>query len=165
MVRHLQNYTKDFFMNQQTLEPTEVINTLNNLIEINRDGQKGFQEAAEKMEAYATKTAFLEQSLSRASFVGELQTLVNILGAEPENTGTVTGALRRGWMDLKSALGGGDHAILVVVESSEDQALAHYKNALDETLPADVRNTIERQNQSIRQAHDQVKVLRDAAKR
>ncbi len=151
-------------MNEQTLAPTEVINTLNDLIEINRDGQKGFQEAAEKMDAPATKTFFLEQSLSRASFVGELQTLVHVLGDEPENTGTVTGALRRGWMDLKAAFGGGDHAILVVVESSEDQALGQYRKALGKTLPADVRNIIESQNESIRQAHDKVKALRDALK-
>lgn len=151
-------------MNQQTLAPTEVINTLNGLIEINRDGQKGFQDAAEKMEAPATKTFCLEQSLSRASFVGELQALVHVLGEEPENTGTVTGALRRGWLDLKAALGGGDHAILEVVESSEDQALGQYRKALKETLPADVRDTIDRQNQSISQAHVKVKALRDAAK-
>lgn len=150
-------------MNQQTLEPTEVINALNDLIEINRDCQKVFQDAAEKVEAPATKTFLLKQSLCRAGFVGELQTLVHNLGDEPEDTGTAAGALRRGWMDLKAALGGGDHAILSVVESSEDQALGAYKKALERILPADVRSLVETQTHGIRQAHSDVKSLRDAA--
>jgi uncharacterized protein (TIGR02284 family) len=152
-------------MNQNTLEPTEVINSLNDLIEINRDGQKGFQEAADKIEASATKTFFMEQSLSRARYVGELQTLVHDLGDEPENTGTVAGALFRGWMDLKAALGGGDHAILNVVESSEDQVLNAYKKALENALPANISSVIDSQRQGIRQAHDKVKSMRDAAKK
>ena len=102
-------------MNDTTLSPSEVIDTLNGLIETNRDGQKGFQEAAEKIAAPDTRTYCLEQSRQRAQYVGELQTLVHSLGDEPDNTGTITGAIRRGWMDLKAALGGGDHAILVVV--------------------------------------------------
>lgn len=151
-------------MNQLTLEPTEVINTLNDLIEINRDGQKGFQEAAEKISAQEIKTYCLEQSRSRAHFVGELQPLVFSLGDEPGNVGTVTGALRRGWMDLKAALGGGDHAILVVVEAGEDRAVSEYKKALAKTLPANVRAIVEAQSQSVRQAHDKVKTLRDGLK-
>jgi uncharacterized protein (TIGR02284 family) len=148
-------------MNDTTLSPSDVIDTLNGLIELSRDGQKGFQEAAEKIDSADTKTFCLEQSRVRAHFVGELQTLVHVLGDEPENTGTVTGALRRGWMDLKSALGGGDHAILVVVESSEDQAVREYQKALNKTLPADVREIIQRQSYSVKQAHDTIHVMRD----
>lgn len=148
-------------MNQTTLTPHEVLSTLNSLVELNRDGQKGFQEAAEKIEAPAVKTLCLEQSRSRTHFVGELQTLVHTLGEEPENGGTAAGALRRGWMDLKAALGGGDHAILAVVEASEDHANSEYKKALAKGLPADVREVVERQSVSVRQAHDTIKSLRD----
>jgi uncharacterized protein (TIGR02284 family) len=148
-------------MNDKTLSPSQVIDTLNGLIELSRDGQKGFQEAAEKIEAHDTRTFCLEQSLARASFVGELQTLVHVLGEEPDNKGTVTGALRRGWLDLKAALGGGDHAILEVVESSEDHAVNEYQKALAKALPADVREVVQRQSVSVKQAHGTVHVMRD----
>jgi len=151
-------------MNQLTLKPHQVINTLNSLVELNRDGQTGFQEAAEKIDAPEIKTFCLEQSRSRAHFVGELQPLVRSLGDEPDNTGTVSGALLRGWMDLKAALGGGDHAILVVVESGEDRAANAYKKALAHTLPADVRDIVERQSLSVQQSHDTIKVMRDSLK-
>ncbi len=148
-------------MNDTTLTHSDVIDTLNGLIELSRDGQKGYQEAAGKIDSADTKTFCLEQSRQRAHFVGELQTLVHVLGDEPDNTGTITGALRRGWMDLKSALGGGDHAILVVVESSEDQAVREYQKALTKTLPADVREIVQRQSYSVKQAHDTIHVMRD----
>lgn len=142
------------------MKPDQVISTLNSLIELNRDGQKGFQESAEKIEAPEIKTFCFEQSRSRAHFVGELQTLVHSLGAEPDDTGTVSGALQRGWIDLKSALGGGDHAILAVTEGSEDHTTQGYRNAIAQTLPADVRDIVERQYQSVKYAHDKVKSLR-----
>jgi len=148
-------------MNQTILKPAQVISTLNNLIELNRDSQKGFLDAAEKMNAPQIKTYFLEQSLARAHFAGELQTLVHSLGEEPDDTGTVAGALYRGWLDLKSALGGGDHAILAVIETVEDHVTTKYRKTLAESLPSDVRDIVERQFQSILQAHDKVKALRD----
>lgn len=152
-------------MNQATTISDEVIDTLNKLIELNRDGQKGFQEAATKIDSPLIKSFCLEQSLSRAKFVGELQTQVLSLGAEPDNTGSVAGALHRGWMDLKSALGGGDHAILAATESGEDHAITAYQKALEETLPAPVREMIERQLHSVKQSHVQVKELRDSLKK
>lgn len=148
-------------MNQTAMKPDQVISTLNRLIELNRDGQNGFKEAAEKIESPQLKQFCLEQSRSRAQFVGELQPLVLSLGSEPDNTGSVAGAMHRGWMDLKSALGGGDHAILAATETGEDHAVNEYKKALAETLPAHVRDLVERQFQSVTQAHDKVKGMRD----
>lgn len=149
-------------MNHPVMKPDQVISTLNSLIELNRDGQKGFQEAAEKIDAPQIKTFFFEQSRSRAHFVGELQTLVHSLGDEPDNTGTVSGALHRGWMNLKSALGGGDPAILAATETGEDHTTNEYRKALAKTLPSDMRDIVERQFQSVKQAHDKVRALRDS---
>jgi uncharacterized protein (TIGR02284 family) len=58
-------------------------------------------------------------------------------------------------------LGGGDHAILEVVESGEDHAVREYQKALAKGLPADVREIVQRQSYSIKQAHDTIHVMRD----
>ena len=139
----------------------QVVSTLNSLIEMNRDGQKGYQEAAEKIETPQIKEFCLEQSRARAQFVGDLQPQVRSLGGDPETTGSVGAAVHRTWIDLKSALGGGDHAILAASETGEDSAVKEYKTALDESLPAPVRAIVERQYQSIKRAHDTVKGMRD----
>ena len=148
-------------MSKPAMKPDQVISTLNSLIEINRDGQKGYQEAAEKIEEPQIREFCFEQSRTRAQFVGDLQQQVRSLGGDPENTGSVAAAVHRGWIDLKSALGGGAHAILAASETGEDYAVKEYKKALDETLPAPVRDIIERQYQSVKQAHDKVKGMRD----
>ena len=149
-------------MNQSTLKPDQVISNLNNLIEINRDGQSGFKESAEKIAATQIRQFCFEHSRTHAQFVGELQPLVLSLGSEPDNKGTVLGDLHRVWIDLKSAMGGGDHAILVATESAVDQAISGYKKALDEPLPAYMRDIVERQLQGIEQAHSKVRQMREA---
>ena len=149
-------------MNQNVVIQDQVVSTLNELIELNRDGQNGFQEAAGKIKAGTIKEFCLEQSLSRAKFIGELQSEVRSMGVEPDTTGSVAGVLHRGWMDLKSALGGGDHAILDASETGEDHALTKYQKALEETLPAPVREMVERQCQSVKQSHAKVNELRNS---
>ena len=84
----------------------DVISTLNGLIETCRDGQDGFKEAAEGVERSDLKTVFYEFSQQRAEFTGVLQGLVRSLGGEPVESGSFTGALHRGWIDIKSVVTG-----------------------------------------------------------
>ena len=149
-------------MTKPAMKPDQVVSTLNSLIELNRDGQKGFQEAAGKIDSPQIKEFCSKQSLARAQFVGELQPQVRSLGGNPEKTGSVAAALHRGWIDLTSSLGGGDHAILIATETGEDYAVGEYKKALGETLPAPVRDIVKRQFQSVKRAHDKVKSMRDS---
>ncbi len=148
-------------MSDITMTPDQVVSTLNSLIEMNRDGQQGYQEAAEKIEAPQIKEFCLEQSRVRGQFVADLQPQVRALGSKPEQTGSVGATVHRAWIDLKSALGGGDHAILAASETGEDYAVKEYKKALDGELPAPARAIVERQFQSVKQAHDKVKGMRD----
>ncbi len=148
-------------MTKAAMKPDQVVSTLNSLIEISRDGQKGFQEASDKIESPQIKEFCSKQSMARAQFVGELQPQVRTLGGEPEKTGSVAAALHRGWIDLTSTLGGGDHAILVATETGEDYAVGEYKKALDQNLPAPVRKIVERQFQSVKRTHDKIKTMRD----
>lgn len=142
----------------------DVISTLNGLIETCRDGQEGFKQAAEGVERSDLKTLFYEYSQQRASFVGDLQSLVQTLGGDPENTGSMAGSLHRGWINIKSAVTGKDDgAILSECERGEDSAMSMYKEALEMTLPAYIQQTLQQQYQSVQEAHDRVKALRDAA--
>jgi len=147
--------------NRAVAKPDELISTLNGLIEINRDGQKGFTDAADHIENPELKTFFLEQGRTRARFVGELQQEVRGLGGDPENTGSMLGTLHRTWLDLKSSLGGGDHAILATCESGEDSAVNEYEKTLAMELPANVRTILGQQYGAIKQSHDRVKQFRD----
>ena len=140
----------------------DVISTLNGLIQTCVDGEEGFRTAAEAVEASDTKTFFYENSQERVRFAGALQELVRSLGGNPEHTGTFTGAIHRGWMDLKAAIAGNDQRdVLSECERGEDSAKKEYRNALDEPLPTNVKSIVQTQCDSILRTHDRVRGLRD----
>jgi uncharacterized protein (TIGR02284 family) len=141
------------------------IATLNNLIETCKDGELGFKTAAEGLQSPEIKARFLEYSRERGGMVRELQSEVRRLGGDPEKSGSMSGSLHRGWLDIKSAITGkDDHAILVEAERGEDVAKSAYENALKETLPASAQLIVQQQAAKVRQAHDHVRDLRDREK-
>jgi uncharacterized protein (TIGR02284 family) len=140
-----------------------IASVLNSLIEACKDGQEGFRSAAENVTSIDFKELFSELSVQRQQFADELQHLALGLGEEVETNGSFGGVLRRGWMDLKAAITGGDeHAILVECERGEDAAVAEYLGALDrDDLPSNVHHVIQQQYMSVQAAHDRVRDLRD----
>ena len=141
----------------------DVVSILNGLIQTCRDGQEGFKEAAEGVERSDLKTMFYEYSQQRAEFAGVLQGLVRSLGGDPETEGSISGAMHRGWIDLKSAItGGDDQSILNECERGEDSAKNAYADALKRNLPADVSDILQQQYQGVQAAHNRVKEFRDS---
>ena len=142
-----------------------VIATLNGLIEISEDGEQGFRASAASVQNLQTKALLNEAADSCARGASELQSKVRALGGNPDQSGSVSGSLHRTWLDLKSRIAGmDDGAILNEVERGEDVAMAAYANALKTGLPPEVRRLVERQYQGVRQNHDRVRTLRDAAR-
>jgi uncharacterized protein (TIGR02284 family) len=142
----------------------DVISKINGLIETCKDGQEGFKQAAEGVQNSQLKSVFYELGQQRAQFVGALQGLVRELGGNPENSGSFTGALHRGWINIKSAVTGQDDtAILNECERGEDVAKNAYKEALEKNLPANVASIVQTQYTAVQAAHDQVKALRDSS--
>jgi len=152
------------FNSSTTPDNDKVISTLNGLIETCKDGQDGFKVAAEGVERSDLKSLFYEFSQQRSQFAGELQTLVQTLGGDPENSGSLGASLHRGWINIKSAVTGKDEgSVLNECERGEDSAKNAYKEALEQKLPSHVMDTVQTQYASIQSAHDRVKALRDSA--
>ncbi len=142
----------------------KVISTLNNLIETCKDGQEGFQQAAEGVKNSELKTLFGTYAQQRAGFAGELQTEVRNLGGDPEKTSSTAGALHRGWINIKSAITGQDEsAIIAECERGEDSAVSNYQDAIKGELPANIREVVERQFAQVKQAHDRIRSLERAS--
>ena len=139
---------------------------LNNLIETLKDGQEGFKQAAESVRNPALKSLFSEYSQQRSRFATSLQAEARKLGEEKSETSSIaTGALHRGWINLKSAITGGDeHAILAECERGEDSAVEEYKKALDDGLSPSAQELVSRQFAEIKAAHDRIRSLRNAIK-
>jgi uncharacterized protein (TIGR02284 family) len=147
------------------MDENNAISVVENLIETNRDAQKGYQDAAQHVKAPDLKTFFNEQSAERARFAQELQAELAKLGKPDKKvSGSAGGALHRAWIDTKANLGGGDKTILESVEGGEDKAKDTYNKALSGTLPPSLAEIVRRQAVSVQRAHDRVRMLRDQAK-
>ena len=136
------------------------ISTLNSLIETCNDGAKGFETAAKELRDTSTRQLFQQYAQERSQFADELRAEVQRLGGRPEEGGSVSGAMHRGWMNIKDAVAGhDDKAIIAEAERGEDVAVASYQSALKEGLPADVEPTVRRQFGEVKAAHDRVRDL------
>ena len=144
------------------MDNKDVISTLNDLIETCKDGQEGFRTCAEDIKDTQMKSFFTARAQSCAEAAAELQQEVRSLGGDPETSSSISGALHRRWVDLKSAVTGkDDEAILNECERGEDVAKRSYASALEEDLPANIRAIVERQQQGVLRNHDQVKAMRN----
>jgi len=147
------------------MDENNVISVVENLIETSKDGQKGYQDAAQHAKSPDLKAYFNEQSTERARFAQELQSELASFGKPDKKvSGSVGAAMHRAWLDTKANLGGGDKSILESVEAGEDSAKDTYDKALTGALPDSLLDIVRRQAASVQRAHDKVKQLRDLAK-
>jgi len=138
----------------------KTVSMINRLIETCRDGENGYRAAAKGVQDFELKMLFQNYEQQRIQFGSELQAEVLALGGDPQNDGSLSGKVHRGWMSLKSAMTGSDEdAIIAQCEQGEDAAVRSYKEALQSDLPASARMVAERQFTQIQQAHDTIRAL------
>ena len=144
------------------MDNDDVVDVLNDLLESSRDGEYGFHASAEHAESGELKGIFQRHSRECAAAAVELEHEIRRLGGDPASGGSVSGALHRGWVSVKTALStNDDKAVLEECERGEDAAVARYRKALKANLPADIRALLERQSQGAQRNHDEVRALRD----
>jgi uncharacterized protein (TIGR02284 family) len=137
-----------------------VVSTLNILLETCRDGEAGFRNAAENLTGSAVRARFQEFARERAGFADELTREVQRLGGTAASGGSASGALHRGWMNVKGAVTGRDDASLIAeAERGEDVAVSTYRTALEQALPAEVKAIVERQSARVKAVHDEVRLM------
>jgi uncharacterized protein (TIGR02284 family) len=147
----------------QAIDPKDVADELNDLLETLRDGEQGFKTAAEAVDDAEIKRLFLSLGSQRAEFATELEAELLRLGHEPAEHGHAAGAVHRGWINLRAAVAGKDEGPIVSeAERGEDFAVKKFREALQRGLPAEVQTIVERQYIQIQDAHDHVRSLEQA---
>ena len=145
------------------MDDKNAVDVVEKLIETCKDGQNGYKDAADHVKRPDLKTYFQQQSTERGAFANELQTELGKLGKpEKKESGSISAAAHRAWIDTKAALGAGDKSILESVEQGEDNAKENYEKAIGASLPSNVAEIVRRQAASVRSAHDKVRNLRDS---
>ncbi|MBC6990020.1 MULTISPECIES: PA2169 family four-helix-bundle protein [Hymenobacter] len=146
----------------------DIARAYNDLVEINKTGAKGYQEAAEGVSNPQLKSELSRFSQQRAQFASDLEQHAQQYGISPQNESTVEGvvadaaaAVHRGWINIKSAITGqDDSAILGECETGDKVALEAYEKAMSTGLPAEAKNVIQKQHSEILAAKNQITTLK-----
>lgn len=146
----------------------KAIGILNDLIELNNDRTAGFEKALADIndENVDLKALFQDYARQSRKYSQELTALVATHGGDVETGTSVSGTLHRAWIDVKALFGGSDRAsILSEAERGEDAIKHGYEKAIrDGEIPVEAMPTLLEQADGIVAAHDNIKLLRDAAK-
>ncbi|MGA8027853.1 MAG: PA2169 family four-helix-bundle protein [Bryobacteraceae bacterium] len=127
------------------------IDQLNHLVHINKDSEAGFRTAAENVKNSEIETLFAGYAKQHAKFVTELQNEIERLGGSASDSGTLGGALHRGWMDVKSAISGHSAAsMLSACENGEQSAEAAYAEVADSNPTGQTHTLISKHREQIR---------------
>ncbi len=150
---------------QTTSETAEI---LNDLIQINNDRIVGYERALKELkddddDLKTLFEGFIDESRQNKMALG---TEVEVAGEDMDEGTTASGKIYRAWMDVKNAFTGNTrHQILASCEFGEDAAQKAYTTAMEsDNLPAYLKEMIAEQQKKLKEAHDEVKALRDATK-
>ena len=142
----------------------KTLSVLENLIEINNDGNHGYRLAADKIENPEYKTLFHAYAQQRAQFASELEREANLLGRDPDAGESLLGSLHRGWINIKAAVAGGDsEAILGECQTGDKAAVEAYEKALKNNLPTNIESVIRKQYTDVVEAYNKVKTFKHVA--
>lgn len=135
------------------MENDKVVSVLNDLLTKNYDAEKGYKEAAEKIEHQSLRSYFENQAKNRYDFGHEIKGLITKYGGEPEKGTSVTGDLHRAWIAIRDAFSSGDKDIYNECIRGEEAFSEEYGETLaDHNLPQDVREIVTKQKNSVDKA-------------
>jgi len=141
----------------------DTVSHLKTIIEYNIDAQKGFEDAASKIENKDIAGYFRQCSQRRGQFADQLKHVVNLNDANAPDSGTAKGTLHRWWLDLRGTIQDGDeHAVLAEAERGEDAIKNKYETVLKKTAGSPLNAVLTDQYAAIKETHDNIRDMRDA---
>ncbi len=137
---------------------------MTDLVQTLEDGRKGFADSSDKLAQDGNASVagtFASLADQRARFSAELRTAAQRSGLSIEPSGSLAGAMHRGWIGLKDAMTGDDaDAIVNAALSGEDHAVTEFEKALEGgDLPTDVETTVRTQLATIKTTKSQLESL------
>lgn len=135
---------------------------VNDLISMSLDGQGGLTTAAEDLENKDYAALLRTYAAERAKLAGELRPIVRQSGEDPVEEGSFAGAFHQGWMNLKSAIGQGDAAILAECERADEMTLYAYQDVMSKTTNEPLLEVLRHQHATVKAAYERMKGLRSA---
>jgi uncharacterized protein (TIGR02284 family) len=138
---------------------------LNDLLEVARDGERFYRDAAERVGSPELKGTFRQMAEVRQRLMDDLAQHVTARGDTPSDDRTFWGRSRKAYADVLAKLAP-HHEDLYIrqLEAAEDRLLRHYENALAEAQAGagdGVRQILQRHLLTVRAAHERMSALKN----
>lgn len=133
----------------------KIQHTLNDLIEIARDGSEFYTEAAGKVESSELSTLFTQMAGHKREIVNGLTANVAAAGGNPADHGTMVGSMRQVYAKARAAMGDTSYAYVAELEELEDRLLHAFKDTVnDADTPAAAKAAAQKYMPRVVECHD-----------
>lgn len=137
----------------------KIQHSLNDLIEIARDGGEFYNEAAGKVENPELASLFQQMAAHKREIVQGLSADVAATGEKPAEHGTMVGSMQQIYGKMRAAFGNKDYGYVAELEESEDRLLKAFKDTVaDSDTPAAARAAAEQYMPRVVECHN---IMRD----
>jgi len=144
---------------------SKIEHSLNDLIEIARDGDKFYTEAAGKVEDAELSALFTRIAGVKRDIVTSLSAAVRAAGGEPAEHGTMVGAMQKMYGNMRATLGDTQYGYVAELEESEDRLLKAFNDTLkDESVPVAAREEVRRFLPQVQECHNVMRTRKHAMK-
>lgn len=143
-------------MNQST-------DLLNTLIEVSRDGQKFYSDAANKVKDPDVRTVFETQANAREQLINDLSRHVAVRGESASSDETFVGRTRKLYADTLAKLKtDSDGVYIKQLAEAESRLLNHFREALEAVDTEEVRRVLVGHMPIVQAAHDRMRELKQS---
>ena len=140
---------------------TKPTTTLNELIEITRDGQTFYSEAVNQVDNPHLKTVFRGIIDAKSQLISALSEHVRVYGEKPSADGTFAGSFRKLYAEISARLSDHKDATIVAqLEESEDRLLHAFEHAAKDSDDLALHQIIAEHLPKVRLCHEQMRNLK-----
>lgn len=136
--------------------------TLNDLVEITRDGREFYDWARQQDVGPGLQSIFADLERAKASLVSQLSNLVTVRGEKVAEHGTLVGSLRKLYTELRTSMTSDKPKVVVAqLEESEDRLLEAFQEARDDAREnPELAAILDRYLPRVRASHEQMRQLK-----
>lgn len=144
---------------------SKTAHTLNDLIEIARDGKDFYTEAATKVKDAELSALFTRIAGVKADIVTRLSSTVRATGEKPAEHGTVVGSMQQFYGKVRATLGDTQYGYVAELEESEDRLLKAFRDAAnDSDTPPAARQEVTSLLPVVEETHQVMRARKHAMK-
>ncbi len=133
----------------------KIQHSLNDLIEIARDGGDFYTEAASKVENPELSALFGQMATHKRDIVAGLSADVAATGGTPAEHGTMVGSMHQAYANVRVALGDANYEYVSQLEETEDRLLAAFRDTIsDSDTPAAAKLAAEKHMPRVVECHN-----------